>query len=162
MIAEFIIQFIAALFATLSFAVLFSAQKKELWFCGFTGGLGWIVYFALTTHAHVSVVISSGVATLILTLFARVFAVLRKTPVTVYLLTGIFPLVPGAGIYYTAYYLFTGNSALSSAKGIETFEIAGMIVIGIIFGFALPQNLFNKLACLQKKSGNHKPNKLIE
>ena len=32
---EFIIQFIVALFATLSFAVIFSAPKKELFYCGF-------------------------------------------------------------------------------------------------------------------------------
>ena len=37
---EFIIQFIVALFATLSFAVIFSAPKKELFYCGFTGALG--------------------------------------------------------------------------------------------------------------------------
>ena len=42
---EFIIQFIVALFATLSFAVIFSAPKKELFYCGFTGALGWIIYY---------------------------------------------------------------------------------------------------------------------
>ena len=64
---------------------------------------------------------------------------------TVYLLSGIFPLVPGAGIFYTAYYLFTNDRALSSSKGIETFEVAGAIVLGIIFGFGIPQSLFNLL-----------------
>lgn len=55
---------------------------------------------------------------------ARIFAAARSMPVTVYLLSGIFPLVPGAGIFYTAYYLFTNDRALSSSKGIETFEVA--------------------------------------
>ena len=44
---EFIIQFIVALFATLSFAVIFSAPKKELFYCGFTGALGWIIYYII-------------------------------------------------------------------------------------------------------------------
>ena len=44
---EFIIQFIVALFATLSFAVIFSAPKKELFYCGFTGALGWIIYYIM-------------------------------------------------------------------------------------------------------------------
>ena len=39
-----IIQFLVSLAATLSFAVLFSAEKKQLFFCGLTGALGWIVY----------------------------------------------------------------------------------------------------------------------
>ena len=39
-----IIQFIVSLFATLSFAELFGAPKKELFFCGLTGAIGWVVY----------------------------------------------------------------------------------------------------------------------
>lgn len=61
-------------------------------------------------------------------------------------LSGIrdFPLVPGAGIYYTAYYLISGMPAKCSAKGLETFEIALAIVFGIIFGFSIPETLFHK------------------
>mgnify|MGYP002624622553 CR=1 FL=1 len=44
------------------------------------------------------------VGAFILTVFSRVLAAKRKNPVTIYLITGIFPLVPGAGIYYTSYY----------------------------------------------------------
>jgi uncharacterized protein len=62
-----------------------------------------------------------------------------------YVLPGIFPLVPGAGIYYTAYYLFIGNTEMSGFKGLETLEIAGAIVFGIIFGFGIPQWIFHKL-----------------
>ena len=134
---EFIIQFIVALFATLSFAVIFSAPKKELFYCGFTGALGWIIYYIMVQF-DMGVVFPSLVATLCL-------AAARSMPVTVYLLSGIFPLVPGAGIFYTAYYLFTNDRALSSSKGIETFEVAGAIVLGIIFGFGIPQSLFNLL-----------------
>lgn len=51
----------------------------------------------------------------------------------------------GSRNFYTAYYLFTNDRALSSSKGIETFEVAGAIVLGIIFGFGIPQSLFNLL-----------------
>lgn len=141
---EFIIQFLVAGFATLSFAVLFSAPRKELLYCGFTGAFGWILYYLLVQF-DMGVVFPSFVATLCLTILARIFAVIRSTPVTVYLLTGIFPLVPGAGIFYTAYYLFTNNQAISYSKGIETFEVAGTIVLGIILGFGIPQSLFHLL-----------------
>jgi len=90
-------------------------------------------------------VLASLIATFILTMFSRTTAVLRQNPVTTYLITGIFTLVPGAGIYYTVYYLITGQRQLFSAKGLETFEIALAIVFGIIFGFAIPQALFAKL-----------------
>ena len=109
----YVIQFVFAMIATIAFALLFCAPKKELVFCGLSGALGWIVYYI-------------------------------RNPATVYLLCGIFPLVPGAGIYYTAYYLITKESALFSAKGLETFEIALAIVFGIIFGFAIPEAIFHR------------------
>ena len=142
---EFFIQFVIAMLSTISFAVLFTAPKKEIFYCGLTGAFGWIVYYLLT-HNGIHLVLASGIATCCLTILSRCFAVIRKTPVTVYLLSGIFPLVPGAGIYYTAYYLFVGNTEMSGFKGLETLEIAGAIVFGIIFGFGIPQALFHKLS----------------
>lgn len=140
-----LLQFVIAMLATISFAVLFTAPKKEVVYCGFTGALGWIVYYILTQNG-VNLVLASMIATFCLTVLARCFAVVRKNPVTVYMLSGIFPLVPGAGIYYTAYYLFMGNTEMSGFKGLETLEIAGAIVFGIIFGFGIPQALFHKLS----------------
>lgn len=148
---EFFIQFFVAAIATVTFAVLFSAPKNELLFCGFSGGFAWLIYYVMM-QADYGAVISSGVATFLLTVFARLFAVMRKHPVTIYLLTGIFPLVPGAGIFYTAYHLFHSDMVMSSAKGVETFEISGAIVIGIIFGFAIPQSIFSKLGKLRRQS----------
>ena len=86
----------------------------------------------------------SLVATFVLTILSRILAVARCNPATIYLVSGIFPLVPGAGIYYTAYYLISGMPAKCSAKGLETFEIALAIVFGIIFGFSIPETLFHK------------------
>lgn len=145
-----IIQFIVSLFATLSFAVLFSAEKKQLFFCGLTGALGWIVY-QICLQNHTSNAIANLIATLTLTLVARVLSAVRRTPVTIYLLTGIFPLVPGAGIYYTSYYFIMGDMTAFTQYGISTIKVAGSIVLGIIFGSALPQSLFNGLSRLIHK-----------
>ena len=139
----YVIQFVLAMIATIAFALLFCAPKKELVFCGLSGALGWIVYYILF-QLNGNVVLASLVATFILTVFSRTMAVVRRNPATVYLLCGIFPLVPGAGIYYTAYYLITKESALFSAKGLETFEIALAIVFGIICGFAIPEAIFHR------------------
>lgn len=146
----YLIEFIVAMVATLSFAVIFSAPRKELIFCGFTGAIGWIIYYILFSLDY-GAIFSSAVATFFLSIIARIFAVVRRNPATVYLLTGIFPLVPGAGTFYTVYYLLLGDNQMFSTKGIETFEIAVAIVFGIIFGFAIPQSLFRKLSIFQKK-----------
>ncbi|OOB77996.1 MAG: hypothetical protein BEN18_09055 [Epulopiscium sp. Nuni2H_MBin001] len=66
-------------------------------------------------------------------------------PITVFLIAGIFPLVPGAGIYFTAYYFIVNDNVQAFVKGLETFKIAMAISLGIVFVFALPQSLFHLL-----------------
>ncbi len=139
-----LIQFVVSLVATLSFAVLFNAPRKEVFFCGLAGSIDWIVYLILSENG-LSVYLSSVFATFILTIIARTTAALRRNPVTLYLVPGIFPLVPGAGIYYTAYYLIMGEMSNCASKGVETFLFAGAIALGIVFGFAIPQSLFHSL-----------------
>ena len=86
--------------------------------------------------------IASFAATLILTALSRCFAVWRRTPITIFLICGIFPLVPGAGIYYTAYYFIVGDNAMAAAKGTETLKIAVAITLGIVLILSLPQKIF--------------------
>lgn len=142
-----ILQFFLAMIATASFAVLFCVPKKQLLISSLSGALGWICYlifFAL----GVGTVLSSLIATFFLTILARLFAAIRKNPATLYLVTGIFTLVPGAGIYYTSYYFIMNEMRLFAEKGMETFKIAGAIAVGIIFGFSIPQYLFQKAAAI--------------
>ncbi len=81
---------------------------------------------------------ASLLAVIPLTLLTRVFAITLKMPVTVFLLSGIFPLVPGAGIYYTAYYFIQGNNALALSNGISTFKVAVALAIGITLVLCVP------------------------
>ena len=143
----YIIQFVVAILATISFAILYSAPKQELFFCGLSGAIGWLFNFIIVS-AGLSPVLGSFVGTLILTLFSRTMAVIRRCPATMFLLPGIFPLVPGAGIYYTVYALINEENQAFSSNGLQTLEIALAITFGIIFGFAVPQGLFHKLGQL--------------
>ncbi len=66
---------------------------------------------------------------------------------------GIIPLVPGAGIYYTAYYLVTGQMSLAAVKGLEAVKIAFAIVLGIIFVVSIPRDVFRFVTGEQRESG---------
>lgn len=138
-----LLQVIAAFFATVSFAVLFHIPKKEYMFAGITGACGWLVYLACL-NLYPSVTVASFIAAISLTFLSRIFAVYRKTPITIFLICGIFPLVPGAGIYYTAYHFIMGENALATAKGIETAKVAVAIAVGIAFVFSIPYNFFRR------------------
>lgn len=142
-IANGALQVLVAFGSTIAFAVIFHAPRKELLFTGFTGGAGWLVYL-LAQACGSGVVASSFLATLALAWLSRVFSFARRTPVTVFLICGIFPLVPGAGIYYTGYNFFMGNDALALEKGLETIKIAVAIALGTGIVQSLPPFLFHR------------------
>ena len=136
-IGELAAQFFLAGAGTLSFAILFACPKKSLPYCALVGAVGWLVYeFSVMLGADTAS--ASLLAAIPLTILTRVFAVSQKTPVTVFLLSGIFPLVPGAGIYYTAYYFIQGDNALALSNGISTFKIAVALAIGISLVLCIP------------------------
>ena len=138
-----ILQFLLAMAACASFAVLFGVPRDQFFFSSLTGALGWISCL-IFCELGAGIVFASLYATFFLTILSRFFAALRKNPVTLYLVTGIFTLVPGAGIYYTSYYFIMNDMSRCTAKGMETFKIAGAISVGIIFGFSIPQRLFQR------------------
>jgi len=88
-----IIQIAVAFVATVSFAVLFQVPKEQYVYSGICGAAGWWCYLLVMAN-YPSPTVSSFAAVVVLTIMARVFAVYRKTPVTVFLICGLFPLVP--------------------------------------------------------------------
>lgn len=136
-----LIEVIIAILATAAFCILYNAPKSQ-WLCdGLIGGISWLVYRLCCFKT--TAVISAFIATLVITFLARAFAVARKSPVTIFLVAGIFPLVPGVGIYYTAYYFIMNDFALAGTKGVETLKLALAIALGIICMLSIPQKLFS-------------------
>ena len=142
---DLIIEMIVAFFATAAFAILFNVPKNQWAFCGLTGSIGWLFYRIFSVPY--GVVIATFIAVLILTLLSRIFSVIRRAPVTLFLVAGIFPLVPGVGIYYTSYYFIMGELAEAAAKGMETLKLAIAIALGIMCVLSIPQRVFH---CLRK------------
>ena len=132
--------FVVAVIATISFGITFQMPRRHYLACGLTGAVGWMVYIFGVELLGMSPAIATLVATLPLTGCARFFSITHKAPVTIFLLPGIFPLVPGAGIYYTAYYFIQNNNALALSNGISTFKIAVVLATGIalVLGIPLP------------------------
>ena len=132
MIWELLVQLAAAFGATVGFAVLVNAPPREFVWAGVTGAVGWGCYW-LYLQWQPSVAVASLLASLMLALLS---------------------LVPGAGIYYTAYYFIMGDNAMAVAKGVETFKIAVALAVGIVLVLALPGRLFEAFApCAGKKKG---------
>lgn len=148
---DYVLQVAASGFGIWCFAITFNAPKKEYLFCAINGAVSWLMYLVFGMLGA-GVTLACIGAAFTITILARVFSALRKHPATVYLIPAIFPLVPGAAIYYTAYYLIMDDFATAGMKGLEAFKMAGGITLGIMFGFGIPQSIFNGLAKLTKKA----------
>ena len=103
-----------------------------------------MTYYAIV-NGEMSVVMASFFGTLVVVLISRILTVLMKCPITIFLVSGIIPLVPGAGIYYTVYYMVTGQLAEASRRGMESVKAAFAIVLGIVVVVAIPRDLFHRL-----------------
>ena len=133
-------QVIAAVTGTVGFSVLYSVPRAYYPYCGFIGGAGWFLYCLLIPNC--SPPEATLLAAILVVLLSRLFAVKERCPVTIFLISGMFPLVPGGGIYWTAYYIVTGEMVLAAEKGFTAVKVAVAIVLAIVFVFQLPQKLF--------------------
>ena len=126
---------------TLCFAVLFHVPQRHYIRCAAVGGVGWLVYL-LAMALGAGCVSATLAASVPLALLSRWYAVKARAPATVFLLCGIFPLVPGAGIYYTAYYFVSGQMALFSAKLAEVIKVALALSVGsaVVLSVPLPHS----------------------
>ena len=95
MIWEWHLQFLAAGFGTMAFSVLFSVPREHYPLCGFIGGAGWFICWGMINIFHTGAVEANFAATVFITLASRIGSTVKKCPVTLFLIAGIFPEVPG-------------------------------------------------------------------
>lgn len=125
-----IFQIIGAFFAVLTISVLLSIPKKFLIYSGIVGAIGWFVYL-IWMYQEYQETTSVFVATLIVALISHTFARVFKAPVTVFLIPGILPMVPGVGMYRIVYSLISEDREMAGYYFTHTLQIAGLIAIAI-------------------------------
>ena len=144
--AHWVIQLVAAFVGTVGFSALFGAPRRYYLYCGLAGMAGWAVYL-LVAMSH-SVVGAAFFAALAVAAYSHVRAKICRCPVTVFLICGIIPLVPGGGIFWTAYYIVTEQLRMAAATGF----VALKVTIAIAGGIILASGIINKLF-IRKKNG---------
>ena len=105
-----IIQVLASFVGSFGFAVLYNLRGKKLCMAGISGMVSWIAYLIVWNE------------------MARIL----KNPVTVFLITGIIPLVPGGNLYYTMNYVLAKQWHLFYLYGQKTLLIAVAVAAGIM------------------------------
>lgn len=130
MVKEILVQSISAFFAVLGFSLILDVPKKYLLWAGAAGGAGWMAYrIALT--ADMTLIAAAFFSSLTAAVLSHIFARSLKAPVTVFLVAGILPAVPGASIYRCVYYLIQEQTELSNFYLVQTLQISGAMAVAI-------------------------------
>ena len=127
---ELILVTVGCFLAVAGFAVLVETPQKYILQAGFAGAFGGWVYF-YSMQRGLDTVPACFLSALVISLVAHIFARIFKAPVTVFLIAGILPTVPGAGMYRAVYYIIADDRARSSYYLLQTLEIAGVIALAI-------------------------------
>ena len=135
-------QNIATFIACAGFAIIFNIHGFGIAICAFGGMITWMIY-SLCSYLGYDIYVGYFFATITAATYAEVMARIRKYPAISYLVVGIFPLIPGAGIYYATSYLLQGDQVSFTQKALQTIGIAGVIAVGILMVSTLVRLITN-------------------
>ncbi len=143
-----------AFLAAAGFAVLFYAPKKCLMASGCIGAFGWIVN-RLLGMLDIPMIVTVFIAAIVVAAASEWMARYYKTPVTVFAISAIVPLVPGSLAYSTMYSLAEGNYYDGVTLGSKTFLVAGSIAAGLVFVGAIARTI-------KYRSGQHVAESIVD
>lgn len=128
---ELPIQLIACFVGCFGFSVLFNIHGPGTLICTLGGVITWAIYLTMTDQGFGDVTAYLW-STVFAAAYAETMARLRKYPAISYLIVSIFPLIPGAGVYYTMNYAVRGEMVSFADQGTHTIAIAGIMAVGML------------------------------
>ena len=126
-----IVTMIAAVVGCTGFALYFIVLKpKHLLTCAIGTALVWGTYL-LIEGAFAGPFLPTVICAAVCALYALIAAKVNKAPATIFQTICIFPLIPGSTLYYTAYYVVSGELSQAKLMG----ERLVMTCFAIVLGF---------------------------
>ena len=126
-----LIQAASCVVGCVGFSVLFNIHGRGTVLCVLGGLLTWAAY-ALAAQLTGSELLGYFWGSVFASLYSEVMARIRKCPALPYLVVCIFPLIPGAGVYYTMNYAVQGDMERFASQGMYTAAVAGLMAVGIL------------------------------
>lgn len=125
------LHFIFSFISTIGFSIYLNTPTKQLFHCGLTGAIGWVIYHSFKTTV-LSSIFSNFVASLVVAILSELFARKLKKPAILFIIPGIMPLVPGLEMYNTMLHLIQGDYSLATSSGTDTILTSGAIALGLL------------------------------
>ncbi|MBQ7098168.1 MAG: threonine/serine exporter family protein [Oscillospiraceae bacterium] len=113
------------------FSIYFNIHGFGIALCAFGGVVTFTAYLT-ALELGVGIIYANLLGGIVASVYAELMARLRHFPAISYLVVSLFPLLPGAGIYYTMAYAVRNEMALFAQKGYQTAAIAAALALGIL------------------------------
>jgi len=125
-----LMQFAWAFLAIIGFSLRSNLKGFRVLLTGLGGGLCWASYLIVLFYTK-SMLLSVFLAIILVCIYSEVVARRVATPVSVFVICVIIPLVPGRSLYYAMRAYISGESGLASRHIFDTLMIAGTIAMAI-------------------------------
>ncbi|MFF4764474.1 threonine/serine exporter ThrE family protein [Streptomyces sp. NPDC001292] len=147
-----VLQIVAAMLLSLTFAVLLQQERSTVLLVTLNGGVAWSVYGAMHDVGNISPVASTAVAAGLVGLFGQLLSRYRFASALPYTTAAIGPLLPGSATYFGLLSIaqnHVDNGLVSLAKAVS---LAMAIAIGVNLGSEISR-LFLKVPGAASASG---------
>lgn len=124
-------QCVACFIGCIGFAILFNIHGPALFLTSLGGMQVWAIYL-ITVDVSGSDLTGYFWGSVFAAVYSEIMARVRKCPAITYLAVSIFPLLPGAGLYYTMTHIVNKEMDLFASRGMYTAAIAGVMAVGIL------------------------------
>lgn len=132
---------VASYIGGLGFTIVFNIYGHNAVWCGLGSMLTWLTFSTLQ-EIRLDGLACYFWASVLASIYAEILARKRKSPAISYLVISIFPLIPGAGVYYTMMHIVKSDMGSFLSKGIHTLAVASIIAVGILLGTTVIRFIF--------------------
>lgn len=145
MLEQFVMSFIAAA----GFGIIFNVPRKTLIQGGLTGALGWLAYLYFE-NLRFDQVFATFMAAFLVAVLSHILAKVYKTPMIIFSVAGIIPLVPGGLAYDAMRHVAQHEYTAAIELAAKAFMISGSIAMGLIFSEVMNQVLVKRVRTINK------------
>ena len=149
-----LIQILTGTLGTLGYALVFHVRVKLLPAATMGGLVSWAVYLLIYFPTH-NLFLASLIAAMAVYAWSEIMARLMKAPVTVFLLPGVIPLLPGSFLYYTTLALLNEDAVQFKILGLNTIASTMGIACGVVIASIVASYLIQSLEQIRKRRSGH-------
>ncbi|WP_125706514.1 threonine/serine exporter family protein [Lacticaseibacillus daqingensis] len=142
---QLLVQVSFSYLSTVAFAIIINVPRRALNLAGWSGAIGWLVYWLLM-GLHSGRMLANLLGALAIGVCGMLFARRKKMPVIIFNIPGLVPLVPGATAYQAVRALVLGDMEVALQLTLRVAMVAGAIAVGFMLAQLLAETTYRMQA----------------